>query len=213
MQALAAAALPLLILCEYLTFSRGGAASGVVAVVAFFALAPDRIPKLATGFAAAAGGAILVAGANHRGAIEHGLVSHATSVEGRQLYVAIVLVCVGTGLAQAGIGIAARHGTLPRALHVSPGRARALLAGAIVAMLVVAVAAGAPSRLSHAWHDFKVQRTTVSTARHGSGAPPGTAAMTCGEWRSTRPPVTCSTGPGPGPISCCGSPEPRSIRT
>lgn len=58
-------------------------------------------------------------------------------------------------LAQAGIGRAARHGTLPRVLRISRSRARALLAGGVVVALIAAVAAGAPLQLSHAWNDFK----------------------------------------------------------
>ena len=60
------------------------------------------------------------------------------------LLVAIVLVCAGVALAQVGIGLAARHGTAPRYLAVSPRRAQALLAGAIVALVIVALAIGCP---------------------------------------------------------------------
>jgi hypothetical protein len=68
MQAAAAAAIPLLALCAYLTFSRGGAVASGVAVLAFLVLVPDRVPKLATALTAAAGSAILIAGAAHRAA-------------------------------------------------------------------------------------------------------------------------------------------------
>ncbi len=126
MQGLAAAALPLLALCGYLTFSRGGVLASGVAIIAFIALAPDRIPKLVTGVVAAGGGAILIAGAHHRHALENGLTNHVAAVQGRQLAVAVVIVCVGVGLAQVGIGLAARHGTLPRLLRVSRQRARGI---------------------------------------------------------------------------------------
>ena len=157
-QAAAAGAIPLLGLCGYLTFSRGGAfeAAGAVAVVLL--LAPDRIPKLATLLVAAAGSAALVAAAVHRSAIEHGLTGTAAHHQGATLLVTIVLVCAGVALAQAGIGLAVRHGTPPRWLVVSPRRAGMLFAGAVAAVLVVALAAGAPGRLSHAWRDFKNPR-------------------------------------------------------
>jgi hypothetical protein len=154
-QAAAAAAIPLLVLCGYLTFSRGGAIAAVAALLAFVILAPDRFPKLATLIVAGAGSAILVAAAIHRSAIEHGLTNHAASVQTRQLLIAIVLVCAGVATAQAGIGLAGRHGTLPRLLRISRSRARALLAGTIVVALIAGLAAGAPSQLSHVWHDFK----------------------------------------------------------
>jgi hypothetical protein len=154
-QAAAAAAIPLLVLCGYLTFSRGGAIAAAAAFLAFVILAPDRFPKLVTLLVAGAGSAILVAAAVHRGAIEHGVTGHAASAQAQQLLIAIVLVCAGVAIAQVGIGLAARHGTLPRVLRISRPRARALLVGAIVVALIAGVAAGAPSRVSHVWHDFK----------------------------------------------------------
>jgi hypothetical protein len=154
-QAAAAAALPLLALCCYLTFSRGGAIASAIAVLIFLALAPDRFPKLATMAVGAAGSAVLIAGAAHRSAIVHGLTNHTATVQGKQLMVAVVLVCAAVALAQMGIGLAARHGTLPRLLRISRKRAQALLGGGIAVALIVALALGAPSRLSHAWNDFK----------------------------------------------------------
>ena len=49
-RALGAAALPVAVLGVVLTASRGGVLTAIVAVVAFYALAPDRLPKLATAF-------------------------------------------------------------------------------------------------------------------------------------------------------------------
>lgn len=154
-QAAAAAGIPVLVLCGYLTFSRGGAVAGAVAVVAFIALAPERIPKLATALVAAAGSAVLIAGATTRSALEQGLLDAAARHQGETLVLPILLVCAGVALAQVGIGLAARHGTPPRLLVVSPRRARVLLGVAVAGMIAVALAAGAPSRLSHAWRDFK----------------------------------------------------------
>lgn len=160
-QAVAAAAIPLLALCGYLTASRGGVIASAAAAVAFLALVPDRFPKLATMLIAACGSAVLIAGAVHRSAIANGVTGHAAAVQGRQLLVTIILVCSAVALAQAGIGLAARHGTLPRLLRVSPKRARALLAGGIAVAVAVALATDAPSRLSRAWHDFKYSKAAV----------------------------------------------------
>jgi O-Antigen ligase len=160
-QAAAAAAIPLLTLCGYLTFSRGGAIAAAAAVLAFLALAPDRLPKLATLLVGAGGGAALIAGAVHRPAIEQGLTTSAGAHQGASLAVAVILVCVGVAVAQIGIGLAARHGTPPRWLQVTPRRARALLCAAVAAGLVVALAFGAPARVSHAWHDFKQPSTAA----------------------------------------------------
>ncbi len=154
-QALAAAAIPMTALTGYLTFSRGGAIASAVAVIAFIALAPERIPKLATTLAAAAGSVALIAGAVHRHAVEQGLTGPLARHQGSTMIVAVILVCAGVALAQVGIGLAARHGTLPRLLTMSPARARALLLGAVVAAVVIALAVHVPTRLDHAWQQFQ----------------------------------------------------------
>ncbi len=154
-QAAAAAAIPVLALCGYLTFSRGGAIACAVAVLAFVMLAPERFWKLATGLVAGAGSAIVIAAAAHRSAVVHGLTNHAAAVQGRQVLVAIVLVCAGVAVGQIAFGLAALYGTLPRLLRVPRRRAQMLFAAGVVVALVAALAAGAPSRLSRAWTDFK----------------------------------------------------------
>jgi hypothetical protein len=154
-QAAAAAALPLLALCGYLTFSRGAALAGAVALLAYLALAPQRLPKLATLLVAAGGSAALVAGAVHRHALEQGMTGAVASHQGTTLIPVIVLVCAGVGVAQLGIGLAARHSRLAAALRVSPARARLLLAGALALAIVAALLAHAPAHLSHLWHDFE----------------------------------------------------------
>lgn len=154
-QALAAAAIPIVVLAGYLTFSRGGALAAAAGVIAFVVLAPERIPKLVTILTAAAGSAALIAGASHRPALEHGLTNAAARHQGATLILPVIIACAGVALAQVGIGLATRHGTPPRWLRITPRRARVVLLAAIVAALAIALAAGAPSRLSHAWRDFK----------------------------------------------------------
>lgn len=154
-QAAAAAGLPLLVLCGYLTFSRGGMIAGAVALVAYLALAPQRLPKLATILTGAAGGAALVATAAHHGAIDHGLSGALARHQGAEMVAPIVLVCLGVGLAQTGIGLAGRHGTTPRLFDVSVQRARWLTLGGVALVVAVVLGAGVPGRLSHAWNDFK----------------------------------------------------------
>jgi O-Antigen ligase len=154
-QAAAGAAIPLVVLCGYLTFSRGGALAAAVALLAFIALAPERFPKLATILTAAAGSAVLIAGVVHRPAIEHGLTGAVARHQGAELILPIVLVCCGVALAQVGIGLAARHGTPPALLVVSRRRAQILLAGGIAVIVVAGLLAGGAGKLSHAWRDFK----------------------------------------------------------
>jgi O-antigen ligase len=172
-QAAAAAGVPVLALCGYLTFSRGGAIAGAVAVTVFIALAPERIPKLVTALATSAGSAVLVIGSIHRSAIEHGLTNGAARHEGATLLVAVVLVCVAVAAIQVGIGLAVRRGTLPRVLALPVHRARLLLGVGAVVCVVAALLAGVPTSLSHAWRDFKHPAAVLrqdSIARFGSAS-------------------------------------------
>ncbi len=154
-QAAAAAAIPVVALCAYLTASRAGAIAIGVALVAFLALASDRFPKVATMITTGIGSAILIEGAVHRNAIQQGFSGHLASVQGKQLFVTILLVCAAVAFVQLGIGLATRHGRLPRMLRIAPREARILLGAGIAVVIVAALAAGVPHRLSHAWHDFK----------------------------------------------------------
>ena len=163
-QAAAAGGIPVIALGIYLT-SRGGLLATVAGVIVFFALAPERLPKLTTAAATAAGSTILIAGAVHRSAIERGLATPEAVREGKGLVAAVLLVIVGTAVVQAGLGLALRHASQPRWMTVPVRRARWLLAGAIVLAVAIALAAGAPSRLSHAYQDFK---HPVSNALHST---------------------------------------------
>ena len=154
-QAMAAGAIPLTALCAYLTFSRGGALAAAAALIVFVAFAADRIPKLATMLVAGAGSAVLIAGAVHRSAIETGLTNATAHHQGTTLLVAVVLVCVGVAVVQVAIGLAVRHGTPPRLLQIPPRTAAVALILALALVVAGALAAGAPSRLSHAWTNFK----------------------------------------------------------
>jgi len=177
-QALAAAAVPLVALCAYLTFSRGGAVEIGVAVAVFLALAPERFPRLATLLVCAAASAILIVGALARSAVEHGLVDHQASVQGRGLLTVAVIVCFAVALAQRAIGLAARHAELPRVLRLSAARARLLLAGGVAVAVVAALLLGVPGELAHAWHDFKHNAGAVSQSNL-----PGRFASLSGEGR------------------------------
>lgn len=177
-QAGATAAIPPVALCGYLTFSRGGALAAALALIAYLALAPERWAKLATMLGAAAGSAVLILAAGHRHAIEQGLSTPAPGVEGRQLMVTIALVCVAVGLLQTGIGLAARHGTLPRWLRLSRRQAQAGLAAGVAVALVAALAAGAPTRISRAWQQFE-----NPLASPGASGSIGRFASSAGEGR------------------------------
>ena len=154
-QAAAGGALPLLVLCAYLTFSRGGAIAVGAGSVVYLALTSDRLAALAPGLLGSAGGAILIVGARHRGALEHGLSNAAARHQGQSLLLVILIVCGAAATAQYGIGLLARHAGRAAVLVVPRRRASWLTAGAAVALVLIAVAAGVPHRLGHAWQDFK----------------------------------------------------------
>lgn len=167
-QAAACAGIPILALCGALTQSRGGVIAGAVAAVVFLALSSDRITKLATCIVAAGGSAALVAGALHRTAIRQGLTTGAEHHQATVLLVATLLVCAGVALAQVGVGLLGRHGTLPRLLRPSVPQARMLLAAGVLVVIGVALAAHAPHRLHHAWDDFKTPANSTAGATHFS---------------------------------------------
>ncbi|HEY2435962.1 MAG TPA: O-antigen ligase family protein, partial [Solirubrobacteraceae bacterium] len=199
-QALAAAAIPLVALCGYLTFSRGGALAAAVAIVFFILLAPERLPKLATGLVAAAGSAALIASATHRTALEHGLLNAAARHQGATLVLPILLVCAGVALTQVGIGLASRHGTPPKLLVVSPRRARWLSGAAVAVLVAAALLAGAPGKLSHAWRDFKNPAATglgqASLSRFGTVSSNGRYQMWNVAVDATDGHVLRGSGPG-----------------
>ena len=173
-QAAAAAAIPIVTLCGYLTFSRGGAVSAAAGLLVFLLLSPERVGKVATVVVSAAGGGALILAAAHRAAIEQGLTNPAAHHQGDTLLVAVLLVCAGVALAQTGVGLAVRHGTPPRWLTPTPGRAWAILLAGVAVCVAVALLAGAPARIGHAWRDFKHSAAPAlhqdSIARFGSAS-------------------------------------------
>lgn len=154
-RALGAAALPVAVLGVVLTASRGGVLTAIVAVVAFYALAPDRLPKLVTGFVAAAGSAIMVAALLDRDDLRNGLSTPAAVSQRHQLTLLLIVVCIGVAAVQIGIELLARRIGRPRALTVSRRRAGMLTVAVIAVAVAVAIVAGVPHQLAHQWRVFK----------------------------------------------------------
>ncbi len=154
-RALAAATLPLSAVCVYLTISRGGVAAIGVGIAVFLLLVPRRLEALAMLLVSGAASAVLLRAIAARAALTSGVPSPAAIHQGTQILVLAAIVCAGVGLLQVAIAFAARHPVRPAML--TPDRRtttkRALALG--IAAVVVAVAAGVPHKLEHAWHDFK----------------------------------------------------------
>jgi O-antigen ligase len=159
-QALATAAIPVTVLGLVMTASRGGVLTAIVGIAVFYALAPDRLPKIATGLVAAIGSSLLVVGVIDRHGVREGLSTPAAVSQRHELMLLVVLVCAGVALIQVAIGLAARYAARPPGLVVTRTRAIRLTVGALVVVIAVAVAAGVPGKLQHQWNVFKETSVT-----------------------------------------------------
>ncbi|MGE5280931.1 MAG: O-antigen ligase family protein [Chloroflexota bacterium] len=154
-QALAAAAIPIVGLTLYLATSGTGAAVAAAALLAFFVLSPDRLPKLITLAAGTVGGAVLAAAVAARGDLARGLPTASAEGQGTEVLWIAIAVCAGVALVQAMVSLAVRRADRPSLLGIE--RREALIATAVVLALAlpVAIAAGAPHQISHRWEVFK----------------------------------------------------------
>lgn len=163
-RALAAAAIPVMVLTAFLTFSRGGAAAALVGLIALLVLYPRRLQLLPPLLLGAAGGALLISGASQRQAFQDGLTDSAAASQGAEMMALALIVCGGVALIQAAIALIDRHGLGPRVPRPSP-RNTGIATGAIAAVAIVAaLALGAPGELSNRWDQFKESNSAGSGA-------------------------------------------------
>lgn len=164
-QALAAAAIPVAGLTLYLATSGTGAAVAAVAVGAFLALSPDRLPKLLTLLTGTAGGAVLALALSGRDALARGLPTPAAESQGTEMVWIVLAVCAGVALAQVLISLAVRGADRPSLLGI--GRREAMIATGVALLFAIPVslAAGLPHEASHRWEVFKERGS-------GTGAEP-----------------------------------------
>jgi hypothetical protein len=153
--ALAGAALPILTLALWLTSSSLALPAGAVAVVAFLALAPDRLPKLVSLLPAGGGAAVLVASVEQRDALDRGLPTPAAQQQGDEVLAIAIVVCAGVALIQVGISLASRYGERPAWLVVPPRRAALAALSALTCVVIGGIAVDAPDELSERWQSFK----------------------------------------------------------
>lgn len=156
LRALAAAAMPALMLTALFTLSRGPIAATFLAFAVFLAFSSDRLPKLLTLLVTGSGGAILIAGALQRDELRHGLENATANSQGDSLLWITIAVCVVVGLVQAGISVALARGLRPGWTRVSRQQSLIAVAVAAVAVLIALVAIDAPNRVSNAWDEFKL---------------------------------------------------------
>jgi O-antigen ligase len=162
-RALAAAAMPALMLAAFFTFSRGGIAAVFLGLGVFLALTSDRLPKLLTLLVAGGGGAILVAGAVARHDLRYNLDNATAHHQGNELLVWTIVVCLIVGLVQAGISVGLERDMRPSWTRVSRRHSLIALGVVVLVGLVVAIAAGGPGKLSNAWDNFKQPEVGAGT--------------------------------------------------
>lgn len=155
LRALAAAALPALMLTLFLTLSRGGIAAAAIALVVFLLFASDRLPKLLTLAVAGAGGAVLIAAADKRDALQEGLLSTTARQQGDEMLATVLVVCLAVGLIQALISLALAEERRPRWTTVSRRQSLVASVAGAVAILAAALALGAPGRAADGWDEFR----------------------------------------------------------
>jgi O-Antigen ligase len=154
-RALAAAALPALALTAFFTLSRGGIAAGFLALAIYMALAPDRLPRLLSLLTAAAGGAVLIAAAASRDALQEGFLGPLGVQQGDEMLPIVAAVCLLVGLAQVGISLTLDDRRRPSWTRVSQRQAAIGTAVGALAVLALAVAIDLPGRASDGWDEFR----------------------------------------------------------
>ncbi|HZJ29855.1 MAG TPA: O-antigen ligase family protein, partial [Solirubrobacterales bacterium] len=160
---LAAAALPLMALAAYFTYSRGAMIAGLVGLAIFIGFSYDRIPRLVTLLGTALGTALLISAAAARPELADGLLeTRAAQDQGGEILLLTVVVCLVVGAAQAAFTLALGKGARPTWVPVPHRPARiASLTLAVVAFLA-ALAFNVPGQISDGWDEF--------VASEGSGA-------------------------------------------
>lgn len=196
-RALAAAALPAMMLTIYFTLSRGGIAAAVIAVAVFFAFTSNRLPKLLTAAIAGGGGALLIAvGASHASLV-HGLTDETARQQGNDMFVLAIAVCAAVGIVVFALSLASRGIQRPRWTVPSRRFSAGALVVTIVILIATGIAAGAPGRASDAWSEFKESNTPVGGAgRLGSIAGESRYAIWSSAVREMRSSPLDGTGAG-----------------
>src|SRR3954469_4839362 len=175
-QAAWAAALPLLALTTFLTFSRGGAGALAAGLVVLLVISRHRLPLLPPLITGSIGASLLIAAATQRPAVEDGTVGAATQGQANEMIVIIVLVCAGVALIQIAIGLLQRHANAPGLALRVYGLRRPILAAAGIVACVVVLAAGLPQTVSDQWQEFKNPRLGLAASQENRAARFGSAS-------------------------------------
>ncbi len=154
-RALSTGALEVVLLCLAMTVSRGGILAACVGVVAFLALAPNRIPRLATLVIAGVGIVLLMVALLHRPELRNSLTV-APAAERHSMLLILCVVAAGCAVAQGLALIAMRRIPRPPWLHVSRRGAQGVTGAIVLVALLVVVVGFAAGTVSHLWNEFKL---------------------------------------------------------
>jgi O-antigen ligase len=169
-QGLAAAVIPFAALTLYFTASRGGVIALLLAVIAFLALAHDRLAVLPAILIGAATSAIVVSAATQRAVLDDGLPTAAAKAAGEDVLVLALVAAAGAALLQVAAGLVARHAGRPAWTQVPPRRA-AIGTVAIVAVVVAgALATGLAGQVQDSWLEFKTPAGALGDRDPGQAA-------------------------------------------
>jgi hypothetical protein len=156
-KALAAAALPIAGLALYLATSGTGVAAAAIGLLAYIAIAPDRLPKLLVLATGALGATILAMAVDGRGALARGLPTSAAEQQGTEVLWIAIAVCVLAAVVSTAIALAAERWERPPWMLVS--KRNAIIATVVVVVMAapIAIAAGVPNKASDRWETFKAR--------------------------------------------------------
>ena len=154
-RAVATAALQPILLCLAMTVSRGGILAAFVGVIAFFALVPDRIPRLPTFLIAGGGIAALMVALLHRAALRDS-TAVAPASERHSMLVLICVVVVATVLIQAVVLLVMQRVARPGWLHISRRGARTVTLAILAAVIAIVIVGFASGTISRGWHSFEL---------------------------------------------------------
>lgn len=161
-KAMTVSAVPVLLLMLYLSGSRGGLLAVAVGLLVWIALAPDRLPRLASLAFAGAGTTVLLSAAADRLAFRHGLSTAAAREQADDMLVYLVVVCAAVALLQSGLALALRYGPRPSWSRPPRRAGFAALATIVVLSFGGALLAGVPGVAAEKWQEFRSAEASTS---------------------------------------------------
>ena len=150
----ASAALPVVALGIFFTLSRGGAIAALAGTALYIGFRSHRAQALPALILFAAASALAIAIAAQFRDLDRGLSTSLAHQEGWVMAGILVAICIAVGLLSALLHRAESRGKFDR-LELPPRVTRRVLAVAAVLVVIGALIAGGPGKLSTAWQNFK----------------------------------------------------------